>query len=265
MLVEINRNYSDVAHEFGASHIIGTFLYGSQNYNLSTVTSDVDTRTLIIPSFNDIVLSNKEVAIEKCLSDGSHSNIEDIRHFVRALRKQNICFLEILFTDYFKINPQYKSIWDKLVEHREEIARMSPDRFVYAIMGMSAQQYAKVRHSSLTNKVNKLGYNGKALAMLLRLEYVLERYIAGLPFRDCLVVDTHTQDRILTYKTTETIPLATAVRESDRAYRNIESIYNNLFKLSDAQLENKDIMSFINFVVGEFIQSSLLKEIAFIT
>ena len=128
MLFEINRNYNDAISKYGENHIIGTFLYGSQNYNLATSTSDVDTRTLIIPSFNDIVLSNKEIAIEKCLDDGSHSNIEDIRHFARALRKQNICFLEILFTDYFKVNPVYKYIWDKqdvpdfLVEEIAQIA-----------------------------------------------------------------------------------------------------------------------------------------------
>lgn len=180
MLFEINRNYNDAISKYGDNRIIGTFLYGSQNYNLATSMSDVDTRTLIIPSFNDIVLSNKEIAIEKCLNDGSHSNIEDIRHFARALRKQNICFLEILFTDYFKINPVYKYIWDKLLDYREEIARMNPSNFVRAITGMSVQQHNKVLGSSFTNK---LGYNGKALAMLLRLEYMLEKYIAGLPLK----------------------------------------------------------------------------------
>ena len=258
MLFEINRNYNDAISKYGENHIIGTFLYGSQNYNLATSTSDVDTRTLIIPSFNDIVLSNKEIAIEKCLDDGSHSNIEDIRHFTRALRKQNICFLEILFTDYFKINPAYKYIWDKLLDYREEIARMNPGNFVRAITGMSVQQHDKVLGSSLTNK---LGYNGKALAMLLRLEYMLEKYIAGLPFKDCLVVDEHTKDRILTYKTAETIPLATAIKESDRAYLNIKTMSDSLL-LYENLAENIATVNFINSVVADLIKPSLLKELS---
>ena len=258
MLFEINRNYNDAISKYGENHIIGTFLYGSQNYNLATSTSDVDTRTLIIPSFNDIVLSNKEIAIEKCLDDGSHSNIEDIRHFARALRKQNICFLEILFTDYFKINPVYKYIWDKLLDYREEIARMNPGNFVRAITGKSVQQHDKVLGSSLTNK---LGYNGKALAMLLRLEYMLEKYIAGLPFKDCLVVDEHTKDRILTYKISETIPLATAIKESDRAYLNIKTMSDSLL-LSENLAENIATVNFINSVVADLIKPSLLKELS---
>lgn len=258
MLFEINRNYNDAISKYGENHIIGTFLYGSQNYNLATSTSDVDTRTLIIPSFNDIVLSNKEIAIEKCLDDGSHSNIEDIRHFARALRKQNICFLEILFTDYFKINPVYKYIWDKLLNYKEEIARMNPGNFVRAIIGMSVQQHDKVLGSSLTNK---LGYNGKALAMLLRLEYMLEKYIAGLPFKDCLVVDEHTKDRILTYKISETIPLATAIKESDRAYLNIKTMSDSLL-LSENLAENIATVNFINSVVADLIKPSLLKELS---
>lgn len=258
MLFEINRNYNDAISKYGENHIIGTFLYGSQNYNLATSTSDVDTRTLIIPSFNDIVLSNKEIAIEKCLDDGSHSNIEDIRHFARALRKQNICFLEILFTDYFKINPAYKYIWDKLLDYREEIARMNTGNFVRAITGMSVQQHNKVLGSSLTNK---LGYNGKALAMLLRLEYMLEKYIAGLPFKDCLVVDEHTKDSILTYKTAETIPLATAIKESDRAYLNIKTMSDSLL-LSENLAENIATVNFINSVVADLIKPSLLKELS---
>ena len=258
MLNGIDRNYNDVVNEFGENFVIGTFLYGSQNYNLATQTSDVDTRTLIIPNLKSIASSSKEVAIEKCLSDGSHSNIEDIRHFARALRKQNICFLEILFTDYFKINPAYKYIWDKLLDYREEIARMNPGNFVRAITGMSVQQHDKVLGSSLTNK---LGYNGKALAMLLRLEYMLEKYIAGLPFKDCLVVDEHTKDRILTYKTAETIPLATAIKESDRAYHNIKTMGDSLL-LSENLAENINTVNFINSVVGEFVKASLLKELS---
>ena len=258
MLNGIDRNYNDVVNEFGENFVIGTFLYGSQNYNLATQTSDVDTRTLIIPNLKSIASSSKEVAIEKCLSDGSHSNIEDIRHFARALRKQNICFLEILFTDYFKINPVYKYIWDKLLDYREEIARMNPGNFVRAITGMSVQQHDKVLGSSLTNK---LGYNGKALAMLLRLEYMLEKYIAGLPFKDCLVVDEHTKDRILTYKTAETIPLVTAIKESDRAYHNIKTMGDSLL-LSENLAENINTVPFINSVVGELVKASLLKELS---
>ena len=36
MLFEINRNYNDAISKYGENHIIGTFLYGSQNYNLAT-------------------------------------------------------------------------------------------------------------------------------------------------------------------------------------------------------------------------------------
>lgn len=97
--------------------------------------------------------------------------------------------------------------------------------------------------------------------MLLRLEYMLEKYIAGLPFKDCLVVDEHTKDRILTYKTSETISLAIVIKESDRAYHNIKTMSDCLL-LSENLAENITTVNFINSVVADLIKPSLLKELS---
>ena len=43
--------------------VFGTYLQGSQNYNLDLPTSDIDTKTIVIPTFEDIALNRKAVSI----------------------------------------------------------------------------------------------------------------------------------------------------------------------------------------------------------
>ena len=40
-------------------NVFGTFLQGSQNYDLDYEGSDIDTKTIIIPTIDDIVLNSR--------------------------------------------------------------------------------------------------------------------------------------------------------------------------------------------------------------
>jgi len=42
--------------------IVGLFLQGSQNYKLDYENSDIDSKAIILPKFNDFVLNNKAVS-----------------------------------------------------------------------------------------------------------------------------------------------------------------------------------------------------------
>ena len=55
-------------------NIVGIFLYGSQNYHLDTEYSDIDSRTLICPTIDDIAnnyqaVSKKEVTDIRLIID----------------------------------------------------------------------------------------------------------------------------------------------------------------------------------------------------
>ena len=85
--------------------MVGVFLQGSQNYNLQYEDSDIDTKAIILPKFNDFVLNNKPVSTTLILESNEHIDLKDIRLMFECFKKQNINFIEILFTEYYILNP----------------------------------------------------------------------------------------------------------------------------------------------------------------
>ena len=41
--------------------VVGVFLFGSQNYNCSTDNSDIDTKAIIIPTVNQMIMGNIKI------------------------------------------------------------------------------------------------------------------------------------------------------------------------------------------------------------
>ena len=106
----VEQHHKFVCEHYPESQILGVFLYGSQNYDLDTPFSDVDTKAIYIPTFEEVVF-NQPISKELHLPNGEHCEVKDIREFVKNLYKQNINFVEVLFTDYKVINELYKDLW----------------------------------------------------------------------------------------------------------------------------------------------------------
>ena len=77
--------------------------------------SDVDSKLIIVPSFEDMCLKSDWLSKELHLED-EHIEVKDIRELRNMFLKQNINFIEILYTDYNKISKEYleRLIYDKL-------------------------------------------------------------------------------------------------------------------------------------------------------
>ena len=100
----IEEHKKKVLEYYSEEQILGIFVYGSQNYNLATDKSDVDTKAIIIPSLENLAIDpikTKEIQINK----EEHCGIMSIMHLIDNFKKQNINFIEILYTEYFWINP----------------------------------------------------------------------------------------------------------------------------------------------------------------
>ena len=48
--------------------VVGTFLYGSQNYEMETENSDIDSKVIVVPSFEDFLEENENYEAAKELS-----------------------------------------------------------------------------------------------------------------------------------------------------------------------------------------------------
>ena len=82
----------------GAVRIL-TALYGSQNYNLHTPTSDVDTKSIIIPNLQDWLWGEDQQTNKVLtLADGSHAECKPVVDMFKQYLKGNINFLETLIT-----------------------------------------------------------------------------------------------------------------------------------------------------------------------
>ena len=176
---------------FSEDQIVGVFLQGSQNYELDLPGSDVDTKLIVVPSFKEIALNSKPVSTTHIRANEEHIDFKDIRLYMETFRKQNLNFLEILFTPYQIVNPDYMPDWYRLYEARERIARMNPWRAVKSMKGIALEKYHAMEHAypSKLDVLAKHGYDPKQLHHLVRVDNYLTRYIAGEKYSDCLVPD----------------------------------------------------------------------------
>ena len=230
--------------------VFGVFLQGSQNYDLDYEGSDIDTKCIVLPSFEDIVLNKPPVSTTIELEDKSHLDLKDIRKMWECFKKQNINFIEILFTDYYCINTDYEDIWNEMRERAEDIAHYNNYAAVNCIAGMVFEKHKALCHPypSLIEKIEKYGYDNKQLHHIIRCEEFLKRYIAGVSYKECLI-PTNAQ-HLVNVKSEYIYSL----EEAKQLATNIEYVV----KLTkDAYMENNPVV--VNKEVETFMQDTLVR------
>lgn len=163
-------------------------LQGSQNYGLEVEGSDVDTKFVLAPTFEEIAMNRKPVSTTHVRANDEHTDLKDIRLMLQTFKKQNMNFVELLFTQYSIVNPLYQEQWNRLVREREVIARYSPYQAVKTMKGIAMEKYHAMEHEypSKLEVLAKYGYDPKQLHHLLRVLDFLDRYIKGESYEDCL-------------------------------------------------------------------------------
>ena len=216
IMKRVQEHYDEALQYFPEEQIVGVFLQGSQNYELDYEGSDVDTKLIVVPSFKDICLNKKPVSTTHVRANDEHTDWKDIRLYMETFRKQNLNFLEILFTDFYIINPMYKEEWDRLVAAREFIARMNVHRAVKSMKGIAMEKFHAMEHRypAKVDIIERYGYDGKQVSHLIRVYDYLRRYIAGESYEDCLRPSPDLVPRIMDYKMLDRISLEEARAEA---------------------------------------------------
>lgn len=213
------EHYKKISEDYPDYNFLGIFLYGSQNYGLATEDSDVDSVAILIPSVEDVIL-RKPVCKEIIFENKEHCNIKDIREVVKEWKKQSLQALEILFTDYFIVKPEYVSYWNNFLNIRNDIAHYDVERTFKSISGQAKQIY-------LRNPNDK-----KQIANTCRLYYFLRSYLMGCSYKTCL-----TSNSVVTLgvKTGE-IPLNDSLNKD-----TVDIVFNRFPKLKDTSWNVKSI------------------------
>lgn len=165
--------YKAVCDAVGESRVIGVFLCGSQNYNLDDEMSNTDYVALIAPTLDnliDCVRDNTDIATEF-----GHITVKDFRLAFNSMLSQNLQFLEILFTEIYKVNPMYKEDWDVIVSNKESIARYNTVKFVNYMAGTMKNYIKGIKTPEPTNTAN-YGWNGKCLHRIIHMYRTLVDY-----------------------------------------------------------------------------------------
>ena len=126
IMQRVHDHLEEARERFDDSRIVGVFLQGSQNYGLQIPTSDVDTKLILTPTFEEIVFNKKPISTTHVRANDEHTDLKDIRLMFSTFRKQNLNFIEILFTPYLWVNPLFADEWSRLTAEREKIAHYSP-------------------------------------------------------------------------------------------------------------------------------------------
>ena len=166
-----------------------TALQGSQNYGTDDAESDVDTKSLFIPTFDSLVFNSKRLS--KTLEVAptiEHADVKDVREIFACFLKQNINFVEILFTDYVDVNPQFHEFYRELIKNREDIAHYNRYLSLRTMCGMMYEKYHAFEHPypAAMEKIAQFGYDPKQLSHMLRVREFLIRYLEGEPYANCI-------------------------------------------------------------------------------
>lgn len=258
---QLDRHYNFAKTLYKDNQIVGIFVQGSTNYGLDTKNSDVDTKCLIVPTFKEIALNRKPVSTTNILPNEEHLDAKDIRLYMETFRKQNLNFLEILFTDFFAINPLYIPEWNRLLENREAIAHMNPFRAMKSMEGIAGEKYHAMEHPypSKIEIINKYGYDGKQVHHLLRVEDYMTRYKNGEPYASCLKPTFSLIDKLMSYKLQQ-VPLEIARIEAKESLARIKAMAKDFCsKITD--VEDEEMRALLDDVCYKIIEISLRKEL----
>lgn len=185
----LKEHYNDIKDNY---EVVGVFLQGSQNYGLDIYdeeyTSDIDSKAIILPSFEDIVYNRTPISTTFVRDNNEHIDLKDIRLMFENFKKQNSNFLEILFTKYKIINKKYSKLIQPLFDNKEAIARLDYNKGLNSQAGMSSQKLTALKHPypTILPKIEKFGYDPKQLHHILRMNDFIKKFTSGKSFEDCL-------------------------------------------------------------------------------
>ncbi len=253
------HEYYDIVINKGYE-LVGIFLQGSQNYELDYEDSDIDCKAIILPKFNDFVLNSKMVSTTFVTDTNEHIDLKDIRLMFDCFKKQNINFVEILFTKYKVMNPKYEKLYQPMFDNNELIARYNNYASVNCMAGMSMEKYKALEHPypSTMDKIEKYGYDGKQLSHQLRLLEFIKRYIAGEKYSDCLI--SKQKEYLISVKCNKEYNLEKARIVAKNTLNEINEIKKHYIETQSVKI-NKEVEGIMNHVLIGIMKHNFITEL----
>ena len=261
IIQRVGEHGLDVLKKYPVRQFLVIALAGSQNYGLDTENSDVDTKMLIIPTLGDISMNREPVSKTSIRENSEHTDIKDYRLYFNTLKKQNPNFVEILFTNYYVVNPEYQAEWDELIAIREKIARLNPHKTISSMRGIVHQKYKQFanENSIRGDLVKKYGYDGKQAYHLLRIENFINKYIENVDYAVALRPEEELRKKLFDYKLNK-VPFAEAKAEMERAYNKVTKLTEE-YLAKNSSINDIETEKEMDLIAYEILKKSLRKEL----
>ena len=220
-------------------NILYLALQGSQNYNLDEYTenycSDVDTKAIVLPSFKDFCYNKTPISTTLILDNNEHIDVKDIRIMFEMFKKNNLSYLELLYTKYSITNKKYEEEVNELLNNRYKLVNKA--RLFKTIAGMSMEKKKALCHPypNLLEKIEKYGFDGKQLSHCVRLNEMLIRMLfCNEELQD--VYKTNKREELMNYKK-QLVKDGSRIMTKEEAIKLCEFYDAATKKLKDAYLE----------------------------
>ena len=251
------EHYEEALGLYPKERILGIFLQGSQNYELDLPNSDVDTKCILLPSIDDICRNNKPISTTHIRENEEHIDLKDVRLMLQTFKKQNLNFLEILFTRYFILNEDYYELWMRLLNTREQIAAYDPLACVRSMRGIAMEKFHAMEHRypSKIELIDTIGYDPKQLHHLARIDKFLQRYVADIPFEQCMIPNPSDKKYLLDIKKAK-YPLEKAREMAQYHLNSIDQLYAK-YLVNKNYKRNEEIGNLIDQTQADIIKRAL--------
>ena len=239
-------------------------LQGSQNYGLDEYSedymSDVDTKAIVLPHFEDFVYGKQPISTTLILDNEEHIDVKDIRIMFDMFKKENISYIELLYSKYQWFNPKYEKMLRYIVDYRDAITAAHIAQFAKCIAGMSMEKKKALCHPypGIAAKIEKYGFDGKQLSHCVRLNEFIDKFYNGVPVESCF--ESSRREELMNYKKNLTkdgskiMTVEEAIELCDVADRATAAAKNDIVRIYEGNVDD------VTFKMLDNIKYNVLKK-----
>lgn len=225
----LRQRYNDAKDEY-SGQVIAVALFGSQNYGISHEGSDIDTKTILLPSRADII-NGAHVSVSERIYPNGINQYKDFRDVLNhIMTKGSISFLECFSTRFYEASIYNADIWDHLRNKMSMMSYYAHDNILHCARGM-AKNYC-----GLIRKNNSL----KAKIHFLWIYNFIQRFTEGEDFQKALFFDNNYTETVAKLETEEfdwDFVLSEIFRLKEKPTRNEDDIQALLYNMKSTVME----------------------------
>lgn len=250
--------------------VVCVCLQGSQNYGLDEYSdeyiSDIDTKAIVLPPLDDFIAAAPPVSTVVIMDNNEHAEVKDIRIMFEMFKKANISYIELLFTEFKIINPEWEPYIRDLFDYRASIAAYHRNQFLRCIAGMAMEKRKALCHPypNLIEKIEKYGYDGKQLHHCVRLYNFIERFVNGESLDTCYKITAPMHNILMNYKKQKDVygqelKVEKAIELCDYYVAEIGKIKDAA--ITEEEVLDKDAEKLLSRILLKIIKAKMIKDL----